>query len=167
MRKALMYLLSIATVASLRVGAAVGAQQSTQVLVVPPSSTAAVGATVTVKVQVRDVPDLYAVDLQLVFDPAVLEVQDADGTPANGTQVAAGNFLSSPYGFTAVNQADNATGNIRYIYSLLSPAAPVSGSGVLASITFRARDPGSSTCGWRCYWPTTWPGTSQPWSATA
>jgi hypothetical protein len=144
MHRALLYLLSIATVASLWVGAGVGAQ-STQVLVVPPSSTAAPGGTVTVQVQVRDVQDLYAVDLQMAFDPAVLEVLDADGEPANGTQITAGNFLSSPYGFTAVNRADNTTGEIRYIYSLLSPAAPVSGGGVLVSISLRARNPGSST----------------------
>jgi hypothetical protein len=120
------YLLTIATVASLWVGAAVRAQ-GTQVLVVPPSSIVAPGATVTVEVQVRDVSNLYAVDVQLAFDPAVLEVLDADGEPANGTQVIAGSFLSSAYMFTAVNRADNTIGEMRYMVSLLTPAAPVSG----------------------------------------
>ena len=144
MRTLLLCLLSIATVASLSAGAAVRAQ-GTQVLVVPPSSMSAPGATVVVEVQIREVLDLYAVDLQLAFDPAILEVLDADGEAANGTQVTAGSFLSSAYMFTAVNRADNATGQIRYLVSLLAPAAPRSGSGLLASIAFRARDPGSST----------------------
>jgi hypothetical protein len=143
MRRALTCLLSIAAAGSLWLCAAAAAQ-STQVLIVPPSITVAAGSTVTVDVRIQDVPDLYALDLQLAFDPALLEVQDADGTAANGTQIAAGNFLSSPYGFTALNQVDNITGTIRYVYSLLSPAVGVSGSGILASITFRARDPGSS-----------------------
>lgn len=144
MRKALLYLLSIATVASLLVSAAVGAQ-NTQVLVVPPSATVVPGATVTVEIQVHDVLDLYAADLNLAFDPSVLEVVDADGEAENGVQVARGSLFGTVYLFTAVNRADNEVGEIRYMVSLLSPAAPVSGGGVLASITFRARNPGSST----------------------
>ena len=148
MRTILICLLSIAILAGPLPGpwarAAVVAQ-GPAVLVVPASSVADVGATVTVEVQVHDVVDLYAVDLQVAFDPTLLEVQDADGNPANDVQVAAGSFLSSPYGFTAVNQANNITGEIRYVYSLLSPAAPVSGSGVLVRIAFLARNPGSST----------------------
>src|SRR5512136_2216475 len=99
MRKAFLYLLSTAILAILLLGVAARAQ-STQVLVVPPSSAVQPGATVTVEVQVRDVSDLYAVDLQLAFDPALLEVLDADGDTANGTQITAGNFLSSVYMFT-------------------------------------------------------------------
>ena len=143
MLKTLICLWIVVTLAGLWPAAAVAAQ-GTAVQVVPASLVIGVGATVTVEVQVHDVLDLYAVDLHLAFDPALLEVQDADGNPANGVQVAAGGFLSSPYGFTAANGADNSTGQIRYVYSLLSPAAPVSGSGVLVRITFLARNPGSS-----------------------
>ena len=143
MHKAFACLLSITILASLLFGPTTAAQ-STEVLVVPASTTLEVGATVVVEVQVRDVQDLYAVDLGLTFDAALLEVQDTDGNPANGVQVAAGTFLRSAYGFTAANGANNTTGEIRYIYSLLAPAAPVSGSGVLIRITFLARNPGSS-----------------------
>lgn len=143
MRRALEYLLSITTVVSLLVGATVGAQ-STQVLVVPPSSVMAVGAAVTVEVQVHDVLDLYGVDIQIAFDPTVLQVQDADGNSANGVQITPGSFLTGGPGFTALNKADNSSGQIRYMYTRWAPAVAVSGGGVLARITFLGQGPGSS-----------------------
>ncbi len=122
-----------------------GKAQGTQVLVVPASSTVAPGEVVAIEIQVRDVVDLYGVDVTLTFDAARLEVEDADGDPGNGVQIEPGDFLDPAQGYLVTNEADNATGQVRYVFALMAPAAPASGSGVLARITFRARSPGSST----------------------
>ena len=121
-----------------------GNAQGTQVLIVPASSVVAPGDTITVEIQVRDVVDLYGVDIRLTFDAAKLEVQDADGNPANGVQIAPGNFLDPAQGFLAQNTVDNTIGQVRYVLVLMTPAPAVSGSGALARITFRALSPGSS-----------------------
>jgi len=119
--------------------------QVAEVLVSPPSSALAVGETVRVDVQVANVVGLYGVDVLLMFDPALLEVQDADGNPGNGVQVESGDFLDAAQGFVAQREADNSAGQVRYVFALLAPAYPVSGSGVLLHVTFRALGPGSST----------------------
>ena len=131
------------TLVLLLVGA--GHAQGTQVLVVPPSSVVAPGGAVTVEIQIRDVVDLYGVDLHLAFDPTQLEAQDADGNSANGVQIASGEFLDITQGFLGMNAVNNTTGQVRYVFALMSPAPAASGSGVLARITFRASSPGSST----------------------
>jgi hypothetical protein len=125
--------------------ASAGRALGTQVLVVPASSVVSPGEMVTIKIEVRDVVDLYGVDIGLTFDPANLEVQDADGDPGNGVQIADGSFLDPAQGYPVENTADNTTGEVRYVLTLMAPAPPASGSGVLARITFRARSPGSST----------------------
>jgi hypothetical protein len=138
-------LMSLIAVASALLLVSAGYAQSTKVLVVPASSVVAPGEMVTIEVQVRDVVELYAMDIGLTFDPARLEVQDADGDPTNGVQIEPGDFLDPAQGFLVTRNADNITGEARYVLTLMAPAQPKSGSGVLARITFRARSPGSST----------------------
>ncbi len=66
---------------------------------------------------------------------------DADaGT--DGTQIALGSFLSND--FVAQNIADNAAGKVDFGVSQMSPHGPVSGNGVLAKITFRAKAAGTA-----------------------
>jgi len=94
-----------------------------------------------VALRVQGVENLYGLEVHLSFDPALVEVVDAD--PAKpGVQIGGGDFL--PNGFVAVNNADNATGRIDYAVTLLNPAEPVSGEGVLAAITFEGKANGSS-----------------------
>ena len=94
----------------------------------------------TVNVRVTDVKDMAAAELHLVFNPDVLEVVDAD-LDTSGIQISPGNF---PAGAGIIkNQADNQTGRINFTSYLLSNV--VSGTGVLASISFRAKAVG--TCG--------------------
>ena len=64
----------------------------------------AAGQTAPLSVAVTDVQDLYGMELHLRFDPAVVQVADAD-PGKDGIQVAAGDFLSAD--FVAQNQADN------------------------------------------------------------
>jgi len=96
-----------------------------------------VGQNATVEIQVDSVTNLYGVDIRLSFDPAKLEAVDADGNSANGVQIQPGNFLDPAQGFMAQNIANNTTGQVQFVFALMSPAAPVSGSGVVARIVFR------------------------------
>jgi hypothetical protein len=109
-----------------------GEAQGTQVLVTPPSSTVAVGQTVTVQVEVRNVHDLYGVDFQLSFDPDKLQAEE----------VSAGEFLTPVY--EAQKTVDNRAGQVRYVFALMGPVAPASGSGILARIVFRGLEGGQS-----------------------
>jgi len=115
-----------------------------------------VGDTVTVTVYLTDVRNLYAAELNVQFDPAVLQVVDADPirscNPPRPTcvQIGVGNFPVSPddlaagTGFVAKNEADNQTGRIVYAVGRLNPAPAVDGEGVLARITFQAIGSGRS-----------------------
>ncbi len=94
-----------------------------------------VGDTVTVDIRIKDVTDLYGIDVRLSFDPALLEAQDADGDPANGVQVQGGSFPAPD--FVVKNEADNGAGTIWYAVSQMSPTEPISGTGVVASVTFK------------------------------
>lgn len=95
-----------------------------------------------VEVWVRDVEGMYGADVALTFDPAVLEVVDADPSSA-GVQIQDGGFLNSPK-FYVARIADNTTGVIQYIATSLNPAPVTNGSGVLFRVQFRAQGAGSS-----------------------
>ncbi len=98
----------------------------------------------TIKVRVTDVKDMVVDELHLEFNPEVLEVVDADLDTA-GVQIVPGDF---PCGAgTIKNLADNQTGRINFTSYLLSGAA--SGSGVLATISFRAKAVGTSGLSFR------------------
>jgi len=115
----------------------------TIVLVNPPSQSVNVNATTTVEIKVDTITNLYGVDVRLTFDAAKLEAQDADATLA-GVQVERGSFLNPAQGFMAQNVADNTTGQVQYAFVLLTPAPAVSGTGVLAKITFKAKAAGNA-----------------------
>lgn len=103
------------------------------------------GDTTTVEVRISDATDLFAAEILLEFNPALLEVVDADTSEgAPGIQIAPGTFPDPNDGFMAANQVDNTTGTILYAVTLLSPSLPVSGSGPLAYITFRGKAAGDS-----------------------
>ena len=120
-----------------------GLAQGTMILVQPSSSEVDVEDTVTVDIRIEGVTDLYGVDVRLSFDPALLEVQDADGNPANGIQIQGGSFPAP--NFVVKKEADNSAGTIWYAVSQMSPTEPVSGSGVAASITFKGLADGVSS----------------------
>lgn len=107
----------------------------------PSSTTVAVGSTVNVTVRVDGVSNLRGVEVHITFDPALLEIVDTDSTRA-GVQIALGPFLSPDY--PVQNDADLTAGHLDFAYSQLPPSVPVSGSGVLATITFRGRAAGTS-----------------------
>jgi hypothetical protein len=88
-----------------------------------------------VDVSVADVTNLYGVEFKLKYDPAQLRVEDANPR-LEGVQIAPGTFLPSENRFVVNNQVDTEAGVISYAVTLLNPAPPVSGEGVLATVAF-------------------------------
>ncbi len=101
-----------------------------------------VGQVATVNVVVENIQDFYGAQVYLHFDPAVVQVVDANLTQP-GIQVTSGSFLHPD--FVQENQADNALGTIDYVITQLNPTLPVSGSGTLFSVQFRAMTIGQQT----------------------
>jgi hypothetical protein len=121
-------------------------EATTQVVISPTLATlAGVGDTVELDIRVEDVERMYGGHVIVEFDPAVLRVRDADPRPsAPGVQVRPGDFLDVVNRFEWVNTVDNGVGRIQYAVSQLHPATAVAGSGVLATIIFDGKWPGSS-----------------------
>ena len=89
----------------------------------------------TLEIRLEDVNQLAGAEVHLTFDPALLEVVDAD--PATeGTQIAHGDFLSPD--FVVQNITDPSQGTVDYAIASMQLDEAASGSGVLARITFRA-----------------------------
>jgi parallel beta-helix repeat protein len=126
------------------------ADVTTQVVISPSyASLAGVGEIVELDIAVQDVTDLYAAQVQLAFDPNVVQVRDANPLPsAPGVQIRPGTFLDPDYQFVLVNEADNATGEIDFAVTQLRPAEARNGSGLLATVIFEAVDQGTSPVQW-------------------
>lgn len=92
--------------------------------------------TIAVAIRIENVTRLYGAEVHLTFDPARLQVQDAD-PDQEGVQIQAGDFPSPD--FVVQNQADNAEGTVDYAATQLAPREPVDGSGVLATITVNGK----------------------------
>lgn len=91
-------------------------------------------------VHVANVHDLYGVDFLLTYDASAVEVIDAD-LDRPGVQIEPGPlFTGQPY-FVAYNRAtvDHRTGigTISFVATLLNPAPPINGEGVIASVRYR------------------------------
>jgi len=108
--------------------------QPVQVCLTPASIQVALEQTADVAVEVRDAEAIYGADVSLTFDPAVVEVVDADPN-TDGVQVALGTFLDP--GFVLLNAADNAAGTLRFAMTQLNPSEPKSGSGNVIVIKLR------------------------------
>lgn len=107
----------------------------------PAAASVQPGQTVNVSVLVENVTSLYGIEVHLTFDPALLEVVDAN-TATDGIQIAHGDFLSAD--FVAQNVADNVAGKIDYAISQMHPQTGKSGGGTIAIITFRGKAAGTS-----------------------
>jgi hypothetical protein len=101
---------------------------------VPSSGSVAPGSSLSVDIRIADATDLFAYQLDMTFDPLVLQattvVDGAFLTSGGGTSLLAGSF--------ALN-FDNALGLITILDLLTGPVPPatgVSGGGTLATILF-------------------------------
>jgi hypothetical protein len=100
------------------------------------------GQSETLQILLVNADKVYGIDLQAAFDPAVVEVVDADSKKP-GIQMLPGGFLKADY--AARNLADNKTGTLRYVATQLNPTPPSSGRGIILSIRFRGRKAGTHT----------------------
>ena len=117
------------------------AQTETVIRVEPGVMSLNVGQSAVIEIWIDNVTDLYAVDIQLAFDPNVLQVIDADPSQ-DGIQVEPGDFLSAD--FVVDNEADNVTGDIFYAVTQIGSTPPANGSGLLARATLQAVAQGTS-----------------------
>jgi LysM repeat protein len=116
-------------------------QVGTLVRVMPLSQQIEGGQTTTVEIRIGDVAGLWGAEIELWFNPAVLQVQDADPSEED-VQIQPGNFPSPD--FVAENKVDNTTGIVNYALTQLPPHEPINGSGLLASVTFQGASEGTS-----------------------
>jgi hypothetical protein len=91
------------------------------------------GNRIEVPIEVRGVTDLYGIDLEIEFDPAIVQVEDADPDKP-GTQPALGMFLDA--GLVLFNDVDNQAGTVRFVMTQVNPAAPKSGDGIVLVLYF-------------------------------
>jgi len=95
-------------------------------------------------VQISGDAPVYGIELHLRFEPALVEVVDAD-PPKSGVQVQAGSLFSARQIFAAMNAADNAAGRIEYAVTLMGEPQGVTQGGSVILITFRGRAAGVAT----------------------
>jgi LysM repeat protein len=134
-RKTLLIALAILAVGSILPLSQVLAATTTALLT-PAYQSISIGESVPVVLRLEDVDDLYGYQVELSFDPALVEVVDADAGKA-GVQVSLGSFLQPD--FVPQNNADNTSGSIVCVVSQLAPTSAVSGSGTLLTVTFKGK----------------------------
>ena len=111
----------------------------------PPQVNLQCGETASVDVRINDVTDLFGVDIKVSYDPDYVEVVDADSVMP-GYQIQPGDYpdVSQSQGLVQANKVETASGTISYTAVRIRPAAPQTGSGVIASIEFRGKAAGTS-----------------------
>ena len=121
-------------------------EAAAEVLVNPAAGSTRVGQVITVEVYLQNVTDLWAGQVALHFDPAVLQVVDGTGKPA--TKIQRGALLNPARVTEVINVADNSAGLIEYAATLRNdphnPVPPASGSGSFARIFFKGIAEGAS-----------------------
>jgi hypothetical protein len=119
------------------------AQGGARVYLSPATISASAGEQFTVEVIAEGMSNLYAEEIHLRFDPQALAVLDAD-PQQEGVQLEAGTFLDPQSGFVVANKADNGEGTALFAMTLVNPAPPAQGGGVLARVSFKALQPGAT-----------------------
>jgi hypothetical protein len=97
----------------------------------------------TIEVVISDVADLYGAEVRLRYDPLILQPVDTDPNQQS-VQVEPGSFLSPEQSFVVANQVDETHGTIAYAVTMLNPAPPATGQGVLLRIPFNVLRPNES-----------------------
>jgi hypothetical protein len=133
--------LLLALLLSLATPIAALAQGHAQVYLSPPGDAPITGQPVTVDILAQDVSNLYGLEIHLRFDPTTLRLEDAD-PDQDGVQLTPGSLLDPTQGFIVANQADNQAGTAVFAITLINPAPPVEGSGVVAQATLVPLQPG-------------------------
>ncbi|NLG98308.1 MAG: hypothetical protein GX491_13190 [Chloroflexi bacterium] len=98
-------------------------------------------SSIEVPIRVQNAQNLFAIDIEITFDPQVLSIEDADPNAA-GVQVGMGQFLDP--GLLLSNTVDNEAGVIRFAMSQVNPSEPKSGDGILLVLYVKGRGEGTS-----------------------
>ena len=117
----------------------------TTVLVCPVESNVLVGCTLTINVTIVDVVDLYGWGVKLLFNATQLECTDVSIPPTNI-------FAGFQY-FSTSPEINNDDGTVLLGCTLIGERPGVNGTGVLMTIEFKAKTPGSSTLEFNSVWP--------------
>jgi len=102
--------------------------------VIPPAAPQAVGSTFSVAITATNAQDLYAVPLQLQFNPAVLQLVNVD----------AGDLLARDGQAVSIVHRDEGNGLVTVSTSRPPNVAGISGQGSVATLTFKAIAAGDS-----------------------
>lgn len=107
----------------------------------PSSGTQTIGTTFQVNISLdTQTSPIDGVDIRyLNYNPAILEVQDANTTTA-GIQITAGNLMPQ----TIVNNVDSISGLISFSQIINTGGVQFNGSGTFATITFKALTTGTA-----------------------
>jgi general secretion pathway protein D len=119
------------------------AQPAALVAIAPAVVEIAPGETALLRVTIDGAVDLYGYEIELAFDPARVQLLDGD-LDTEGVQLRPGDWFEGQPSFAAANRVDNARGMALYAATLLAPAPPRSGQGVLVTFEVRGQNEGSS-----------------------
>jgi hypothetical protein len=99
------------------------------------------GQVTTVNIELENAADVYGIDVRAKFDPALIEIVDAD--PAqDGIQMTPGTFLKPD--FVVRNTADNGVGTLQYVVTQVNPTQPATGNGVVLTLNVRGKTSGQT-----------------------
>ncbi|MBS1253933.1 MAG: hypothetical protein MAG451_02987 [Anaerolineales bacterium] len=90
----------------------------------------------TIDLRIQNASAVYAADLQLAFDPSLIEVLDEDAM-AKGVQITPA--LDAKHRYIVEASADNQQGRVSLIFTLLRPATPSGGDTLLAQIRVKSK----------------------------
>ncbi len=107
----------------------------------PAEQSLQVGDAAIINVQVEQAENLFAVAMNLRFDPTVLQVQDAN-PEIEGIQIGLGDFPNPEE--VSENRVIHSTGVIDYAAAQVSTDQPNKSEGLLATIAVEAVGPGTS-----------------------
>jgi hypothetical protein len=138
----LLFVLSLLCLAALPIGTAQGQSVPAASIGVFEPLVAAPGSVIEIPIRVENVQDLYAIDFELTFDPAIVSAQDADPA-APGIQIGFGTFMDP--GLLLYNTVDNEQGVVRFVMTQVNPSEPKSGSGILFVIYLKGIQAGETS----------------------
>lgn len=117
------------------------AQGPARVTILPPADALVTGQPVTVDVVAEGVSNLYGAEIHVSYDPTAVRLEDAD-PQQDGIQLIPGSLLDPEQGFVVANTSDNQAGTAVFAITLVNPAPPVEGGGVVARLTLLPLKPG-------------------------
>jgi cell division septation protein DedD len=102
-----------------------------------------VGGTSEVHIGIENPTDLIAFEIQLSFDPTVIQIND-DDPERPGVQVGLGSLLNGHDYFAGANAVDNEAGTIDVAVTLMGAGSPINENGDLVVVLVGGKANGAS-----------------------